>query len=230
MKFVKQKHRLSVPELDVGTPTSSSVSRHGVLLPPSIRAIIVGPSSCGKTNLMITLLTHPQGLGFENVYLYSKSLYQPKYQFLERVLKPIKGLGFHAYSDNENIISPSDAKSNAVFIFDDVACEKQQVIREYFSMGRHNNIDSFYLCQTYSRVPKQLVRDNANMIVLFKQDEMNLKHVFNDHVTPDMSFNQFVNVCAQCWRDKYGFLSIVKDAPLNEGRYRLGLDCYIKDF
>ena len=57
-------------------------------------------------------------------------------------------------------------------------------------MGRHNNIDSFYLCQTYSHIPKQLLRDNANMIMLFKQDELNLKHVFSDHVTPDMKIAQ----------------------------------------
>jgi len=31
-------------------------------------------------------------------------------------------------------------------IFDDVACEKQNNIRSDFCMGRHKNIDSFYLC------------------------------------------------------------------------------------
>lgn len=230
MKFEKQKQRLGVVELDMGEASMLDGSRHGVLLPSSIRGIIVGPSSCGKTNLMITLLIHPQGLGFENVYLYSKSLYQPKYRFLEKVLKPIRGLGYYVYSDNEEILQPSHAKPNSVFIFDDVACEKQQVIRDYFSIARHNNIDSFYLCQTYSRIPKQLVRDNANMIILFKQDETNLKHVFSDHVTPDMTFEEFAKVCGECWKDKHDFLTIDKHAPLNEGRYRRGLDCYIKGF
>lgn len=61
-------------------------------------------------------------------------------------------------------------------IFDDVACEKQNNIRNYFTMGRHNNIYTFYLCQTYSYVQKQLIRDNANLIILFKQDERNLRH------------------------------------------------------
>jgi len=42
-------------------------------------------------------------------------------------------------------------------------------------MGRHKNIDSFYLCQTYS--PKHLIRDNANFIIMFKQDDLNMRHI-----------------------------------------------------
>jgi hypothetical protein len=53
-------------------------------------------------------------------------------------------------------------------------CDKQDNMRQYFSMGRHRGIDCFYLCQTYTKVPKHLIRDNANMIILFKQDELNL--------------------------------------------------------
>lgn len=230
MKFERQKQRFVVDKMDVAESSTGASHRHGMLLPHSIRSIIAGPSACGKTNLMVTLLTHPHGLGFHNVYLFSKSLYQPKYQFLERVLRPIRGMGYHPYSDNDEIMKPSEAKSNSVFIFDDVACEKQHVIREYFSMGRHNNVDAFYLCQTYSRIPKQLVRDNANLIVLFKQDEKNLRHAFMDHVTPDISFEKFRELCSRCWERDYGFVTIVKDAPLVNGRYRQGLDCYIKEF
>jgi len=58
-------------------------------------------------------------------------------------------------------------------------------------MGRHKNVDSFYLAQTYTPIPKHLVRDNANSIVLFKQDFINIKHVYYDQVNTDMTFNKF---------------------------------------
>lgn len=203
------------------------MGRHGSLLPNSIRCIIAGPSNCGKTNVIIGLLEHPNGLRFENVYVFSKSLYQPKYEYLQRVLQPMKEIGYFPYKDSDDILPPSDAKENSVFIFDDVACDKQSVIREYFSMGRHKSVDSFYLCQTYSHIPKHLVRDNANLIVLFRQDDLNLKHVYSDHVTTDMSFEDFKNVCGECWKDKYDFLVINKDCNMNEGRYRKGFDNYI---
>ncbi|KYN28024.1 hypothetical protein ALC57_02564, partial [Trachymyrmex cornetzi] len=46
------------------------------------------------------------------------------------------------------------------------------------------------VCQTYARIPKHLIRDNANLLILFKQDGTNLKHVYNDHVNTDMSYDE----------------------------------------
>lgn len=112
-------------------------------------------------------------------------------------------------------------------IFDDVACEKQNTIRQYFSFGRHSNVDSFYLAQTYTRIPKHLIRDNANVIIAFRQDEMNIKHVYSDHVGADMTFEKFYELCRECWKDKYGFLMISKEDDLNDGRYRKLFDTFI---
>lgn len=140
-----------------------------------------------------------------------------------------KGVGYYAFDDNSVIIQPSEAKSNSIMIFDDISCEKHDNIRLYFTMGRHKNIDSFYLGQTYSRIPKQLIRDNANLLILFKQDEMNLRHVFNDHVTPDMTFNKFKQLCSLAWNDRYGFVVIAKDFDIDKGRYRIGFDSYLQD-
>ena len=97
-------------------------------------------------------------------------------------------------------------------------------MREYFSMGRHANVDCFYLCQTYARIPKHLIRDNANLLILFKQDGTNLKHVYNDHVNTDMSYDEFCTLCRDCWQQKYGFLVIDKDSELTNGRYRKGFN------
>jgi len=64
-------------------------------------------------------------------------------------------------------VVPSDARPNSIF-FDDVACDKQDAVKEYSSMGHHANVDCFYLCQTYARIPKHLIHDNANLLILFK--------------------------------------------------------------
>ncbi|KAL7298968.1 hypothetical protein TKK_0008068 [Trichogramma kaykai] len=58
-------------------------------------------------------------------------------------------------------------------------------------MGRHKNVDSFYLCQSYAHVPKHLVRDNVNLLVIFRQDDVDLRHIYNDHVNTDMSYPVF---------------------------------------
>lgn len=224
MKIIKQSTSLAVENNDV---KDEVFKRHGVLFPPTIRCLVIGPSNCGKTNVIISLIEHPNGLKFENVYVYSKSLYQPKYEYLRRLLKPISEIGYFEFSNCEDVMKPSDAKPNSIFIFDDVACDKQEVIREYFSMGRHNQIDCFYLCQTYAKIPKHLLRDNANALILFKQDELNLKHIYNDHIGTDMSYEEFRNMCSICWKCPYGFLTVFKDCDMDKGKYRKGFDHFI---
>ncbi|KAJ8869584.1 hypothetical protein PR048_028576 [Dryococelus australis] len=143
-----------------GLPVTSTIME---LRPASsltgLRCIIItGSSHCGKT-------TEPAGrtewpFWFENVYVYSKSLQSPKYQRLV---------------DNEAVVPPSEALSNSIFVFDDIACEKQTCIQEYLCMGRHMHVDCMYFGQTYSRITIQMLYDNANMFVLFRMDDPNLQ-------------------------------------------------------
>lgn len=226
MRFVRQPVAIRITNLDGKTRhmTDTKSRRHGTMLPITIRGIVCGPSNCGKTNVVLSLLESPHGVRFENVYVYSKSLQQPKYRYLERVLAPIDEIGYFTFSNNSDVIPPSEALPNSIFIFDDVACDKQNTIREYFAMGRHSSVDCFYLCQTYARIPKHLIRDNANLLVLFKQDGTNLKHVYNDHVNTDMSYEDFGALCRECWQQRYGFVVIDKDSPLDGGRYRRGFN------
>jgi hypothetical protein len=228
MDFVKQPTSLPVNSVLSGQ-SEEITQRHGKLLPDSIRCIICGPSNCGKTNAMLNLLVHPEGLRFANCYVYSKSLQQPKYQFLQQVLDGIKGVGSFFYNDREDVVKPTQVKPDSVMVFDDVAVEKQDVIRDYFSMGRHAGVDSFYLCQSYTHIPKHLIRDNANFIIVFKQDDLNTQHIYNDHVNTDMSLDKFREMCGRCWEtNKYSPLVVNKDCSLQEGRYRRGFDEYIQ--
>jgi len=92
------------------------------------------------------------------------------------------------FSHNNGVLDHCEAKNNSIMTFDEVACEKQGKIRSYFCMGRHKNIDSFYLCQTYSNIPKHLIRDNANFIIMFKQDCLSMRHIYRDHINTDMNY------------------------------------------
>ena len=88
-------------------------------------------------------------------------------------------------------------------------------MRAYFCMGRHRDVGSVYLCPTYSCIPKYLVRDNANFLVIFCQVEINLKHIDDDHVNTYMPFSQFHVLYATCCRDKYEILEIDVDSDKN---------------
>lgn len=215
---------------DAVSSKTSQIKRHSVLLPNSIRCIIAGPSNCGKTNLLISLIESDNGLSFENIYIYAKTLDQDKYRYLDKLLQSVNGVGFHKFSSSEQVIHPNETKKNSIIIFDDVICDKNQTnIKNFFCLGRHRNIDCFYLSQTYARVSKHMIRDNCNFVILFKQDDMNLRHVFSDMgVACDMKFDQFKLFCLECWREKYGFVVIDLDSDVNNGRYRKGFANYLK--
>lgn len=217
----------NVDQLTADTFNSNDFSKHGTLLPNTVRCIISGPSNCGKTNVVFNLITQPNGLKFNNVYIFSKSLHQPKYKLLDKILTETSEVNFYKYSENDNIMEPNQAHPYSIFIFDDVACENHNSIRTYFAMGRHNNVDSIYIGQTYSKIPKQLIRDNANVLVVFRQDDTNLKHIYCEHVGTDMGFPVFKEICGKSWEDRFGFLVISKDHPLDNGRYRIGFDKFI---
>ena len=100
--------------------------------------------------IVISLLESPHDIRFENVYVYSKSLQQPKYRYLENLLAPIEEIGYFTFSNNNDVVLSNEALPNYIFVFNDIACDKQDAIREYFAMGRHADVDCFYLYQMYS--------------------------------------------------------------------------------
>jgi len=52
-----------------------------------------------------------------------------------------------------------------------------------------------FISVMYTKITKQLIRNNANLLILFKQNGINLKHVYNDHVNTDMSYENFCKLC-----------------------------------
>jgi hypothetical protein len=225
MKIEKQPFSIEIKDYDIA---ANKFRKYGKLFEGSCkRGLVVGPSGSGKTNVIISLIEDPNGLRFENVYIYSKSLYQPKYEYLRNLLKPIKEIGYFEFEDAENIVCPKEVRPNSILIFDDIVCCNQNIVKDYFCFGRHKNTDCFYLCQTYSSIPKQLIRDNSNLLIIFQQDLTNLKHIYDDHVNVDMSFQQFKELCNLCWKDRFGFLVIDKDSNISCGRYRKGFDSFI---
>lgn len=221
-----KKMRVQLPIRSFEYSGEGQKSRHGPLLPDHPRMVCCGPSNAGKTDFLLNLLIHKNGIKFKNVYLFCKTLDQPKYRFLERAINQVKGVSFYGFKDG--ILSPDEVEDHSVVIFDDINSEDPAVIQDYYSRGRHKSLCCLLVCQTYSSVKKQLIRDNCNLIVLFKMDLVNLKHVYSDHVSCDMSFNKLHELCVECWKMPYGTFIINKECEKSNGRYRRGIDEYIK--
>lgn len=224
MNFKKQSSKIDIiklPEID------TSGRKHSNLLPSNIRAVVIGFSNTGKTNAVISLLTSPNGVKFAALYVYSKSLNQSKYNFLQKVFSGLKKIKYYTFSNNEQVILPEEADQHSVMIFDDISLQSQKIVKEYFSAARHNHIDVFYISQSYAQIPKHLIRDNCNFLIIFPQDMQNLRHIWENHVNTDIPFNNFQQLCVECWGEKYGFLVIDKESPKNQGRYRKTFNYFV---
>ncbi len=202
---------------------------HHFLLPNNIRCIIFGPSSCGKTNLMLNLLLTDSYLNYDKLYIYSKSVGQDKYQQLKQWSDSIAKIThqdtvtFLTSQDEIMPVNKHDKKYKTIMVFDDVMLANQKPMMEYFTQGRHYNIDCFYLVQNFFEVPKHTVRDNANLLIIFQQDLKNLRAI-HDTYGMDMDFNEFRTFFNQCTLDRYGFCVIdLTSEPFN-GKYRSTFD------
>ncbi|KAF0714016.1 tigger transposable element-derived protein 4-like [Aphis craccivora] len=208
-------------KLSVIDSCSVKIQDINVHVPDTIHAILVGPSGSVKTNIMYNLITYANVLRFENIYLlvYSKTSNQEKYVLLKKIIDDVKGANFFIFTSVD--------KKNSIIIFDDVICGPQSVIREYFSICRHSGASSvFYLEQTYSKIPTQLVRDNSIFLMILKHDDTNLRHILN-HSSADMDFSEFRKMCHFCLNHSdYGFLVIDKIREMNERRYRCGFHTF----
>jgi len=197
-----------------------SSSQHAPFLPKNIFCIIAGSTGCGKTNLILNFLLNEEILDYTHVYIYSSTLHQAKYKFLrgyynnlEEKIKRICGKVTkiaYFFDGDEEIKNPSelDPQRKHVMIFDDVMFDDQTKIKEYFCKGRHNNVNIFYLCQSIHKIPKHGIRQNANVFILFHQDDKTLKYFYETQVSGDMNFKEFKQFCDEAWSKKHGYVVI----------------------
>ena len=131
--------------------------------------------------------------------------------------------------DISSIPDPSehDPQSKNLLILDDCMLGPQSKCESYYTRGRHNQVCVFYLTQSYFRLPRQTIRENANFYIFFKQDAKNLSHIYQDHCAIDdgLDFCTFRDFCTSVWNGgKHCFVTIDTTRPSYCGKYRKNLD------
>ena len=127
------------------------------------RTLLVGPSFSGKTYLMLKILSP---IPNRDIYIITKS---PPEQYSNSKIK-IKEIS--------NEIKPLNEYENGIIVFDDIlGSSNSRFIDQFFIRGRHNNLDIFYLSQSYFDLPKRTIRNNSNKIILFNQTLKGIEHI-----------------------------------------------------
>ena len=112
------------------------------------RTLLVGPSFSGKTYLMLKILSR---IPDRDIYIITKS---PPEQYTNSKIK-IKEI--------RDEIKPLNEYKNRIIVSDDVlGSSNDRFIDKFFIRGRHNNLDIYYLSQSYFDLPKRTIRNNSN--------------------------------------------------------------------
>lgn len=140
--------------------------------------------------------------------------------YLSTVIKSEEKISVEYFENGDDVPDPKDLnkEDKNLLIFDDVVLSKQSKIEDYYTRGRHSNVDCFYLSQNYFMLPRRTIRENANLFLIFPQDLKNVNHIFNDHVSGDMSKEEFKRLCKECWRRDHNFLTIDLTNKVESGK------------
>ena len=138
--FFKKKWLTTHIEREHRIETNSSVLENqktdNVNTENNNRTLLVGCSFLGKRYLMLKILS--RGAPERNIYIITKSTPE---QYSNSKIK-IKEI-----SDK---IKPLNEYENAVIVFDDVVgSSNSKYIDQFFIRGRQNNLDIYYLSQSY---------------------------------------------------------------------------------
>ena len=174
------------------------------------RTLIVGPSFCGKTHLLLNKLQLIRLSDSEKqIHIITRSPGQ--YNGLHRNISVEEDLGDQSIQDFRN----------CCVVFDDMSDSNQKLIDPFFTRGRHNLCDVYYLSQSYFDVPKRTTRMNSNIIILFLQSLRDVQHNYRDIAGFDMSYDEFEELCREAWKEKYNYLEINTLEDKTESKYKI---------
>ena len=166
-----------------------------------------------------------------NIFKNQQSLHMNPIQLVDTFLevdgKPNGDIQANFYTDCSHIPDPTelDETEKNLLILDDCLLEKQTKAEAFYTRGRHNNCDTFYISQNYFRLPRQTIRENTNLIFLFTQDSKNLSHIHADHCN-DIDFKEFKEFCHDVWSKPYQFVTIDLTSSKFNGKYRKNIDTF----
>ena len=121
-----------------------------------------------------------------------------------------------------NQIKPINKYKGSVVVFDDMLGSKNSSqIDEFFTRGRHEDLDVYYISQIYFGLPRQSIRNNSDRLILFKQTLRDVQSMCYDIGAYDMNHDEFKLMCHKAWDERFNYLYIDVTKNKNDGKYRI---------
>ena len=151
--------------------------------------VVIGPRNVGKTYYMLKVLEKIGNKRPLHIITRSPNQY-PKYK-------------------TSNEIKPINKYKGSVVIFDDtLGAKDSSQIDGFFTRGRHEDLDVYYISQSYFALSRQSIRNNSDRLILFKQTLRYVQSMYYDIGAYDMKYDEFKEMCHKAWDEKYNYLYI----------------------
>ena len=145
--------------------------------------VIIGPGNVGKTYCILKVL---EKIGNQRpIHIITRSPNQyPNYK-------------------TNNEIKPINKYKGSVVIFDDMlGAKNSSQIDDFFTRGRHEDLDVYYISQSYFALPRQSIRNNSDRLILFKQTLRDVQSMYYDIGAYDMKYDEFKQMCHKAWSER----------------------------
>ena len=199
--YSKKKRKNNLVQNEITVSHQQSIIENG----NNNRTLLVGPSFSSKTYLMLKILSR---IPNRDVYIITKS--SPEQYTNSKI----------SIKETSDEIKPLNEYENGIIVFDDfLGSSNSRFIDQFFIRGRHNNLDIYYLSQSYFDLPKRTIRNNSNKIILFNQTLKDIEHIYRDVAGYDMNYDEFKDLCRKSWEEDYNYLYIDRSKKRHQGKY-----------
>ena len=197
------------------------------------RMLIIGPSGSGKTNTFLNLIQNlNETTPIDKIYLYTKYLSEPKYEFL---INNRKNAGIKHFSDSTAFIEYSNdmddvftniddynkkRKRKVLIVFDDMTADIMSskkfkaIIKELFIRCRKLNISIVFIMQSYFRTPKDARLNSTHDVIMKIQNKKELQNIAQEN-SGDIDFNEFLKTYKDYTSEPYSCMIINTTVPSN---------------
>ena len=146
--------------------------------------VVIGPRNVGKKFYMLKVL---EKIGNKRpIHIITRSPNQyPKYK-------------------TSSEIKPMNKYKGSVVIFDNKLGSRNSSQKDkFFTRGRHEDLEVYYISQSYFALPRQSIRNNSDRLILFKQTLGDVQSKYYNIGAYDMNYNEFKQGCHKAWDEKY---------------------------
>ena len=117
---------------------------------------------------------------------------------------------------------PINKYKGSVVVFDDMLGARNSFqIDDFFTRGRHEGLDVYYISQSHFALPRQSIRNNSDRLILFKQTLRDVQSMYYDIGAYDTKYEEFKEICHKAWIERFNYLCINMTKNRNEGKYRI---------